>query len=218
MPSNTGEPTNRTLTPTVASEENQTSQDSHPIAYRADIDGLRALAVAAVVLFHAYPKTFSSGFIGVDVFFVISGFLISSILFKENAKGSFTYADFYSRRIRRIYPTLLVVLVTTWWLGCLYLLAPKLKAMASTMLAGTVFGANIQVMLLERGYFDDDIKTNPLLHLWSLGVEEQFYIFWPCFVSIVSRLSMRTAIVTQVVVLALSFGCNMFLLNISDSN
>ncbi|KAF0691530.1 Aste57867_17271 [Aphanomyces stellatus] len=191
---------------------------SHPIAYRADIDGLRALAVTAVVLFHAYPKTFSSGFIGVDVFFVISGFLISSILFKENAKGSFTYADFYSRRIRRIYPTLLVVLVTTWWLGCLYLLAPKLKAMASTMLAGTVFGANIQVMLLERGYFDDDIKTNPLLHLWSLGVEEQFYIFWPCFVSIVSRLSMRTAIVTQVVVLALSFGCNMFLLNISDSN
>ncbi|KAF0714550.1 hypothetical protein As57867_003807, partial [Aphanomyces stellatus] len=90
-----------------------TTHAPHPIAYRADIDGLRALAVAAVVLFHAYPKTFSSGFIGVDVFFVISGFLISSILFKENAKGSFTYADFYSRRIRRIYPTLLVVLVTT---------------------------------------------------------------------------------------------------------
>ncbi|KAF0695342.1 Aste57867_13838 [Aphanomyces stellatus] len=205
------EPTASTVA-TVATQ--QLALDGvHQIAYRADIDGLRAVAVTAVVLFHAYPETFSSGFIGVDVFFVISGFLISSILFKENAKGSFTYAGFYSRRVRRIYPTLLVVLVTTWWLGCLYLLVNQLKAMASTMLAGSIFGANIQVMLLERGYFDDDIKTNPLLHLWSLGVEEQFYIFWPCFVSIVSRLSLRMAVVVQMLVLVLSFTCNLVLLH-----
>ncbi|KAF0714622.1 hypothetical protein As57867_003766, partial [Aphanomyces stellatus] len=91
--------------------------------YRPDIDGLRTLAVVPVLLFHAYPERFPSGFIGVDIFFVISGFLISGILFKQNANGTFSYADFYSRRIRRIYPTLLIVLVVTWLLGCLYLLA-----------------------------------------------------------------------------------------------
>ncbi|CAK4766430.1 unnamed protein product, partial [Aphanomyces euteiches] len=142
--------------------------DLHAITYRPDIDGLRMLAVVPVLLFHAYPERFPSGFIGVDVFFVISGYLISSILFKESAKGTFTYANFYSRRVRRIYPTLLLVLSATWWLGSLYLLSTKLQAMATTMFAGTMFSANIQVMLLERGYFDDDIKENPLLHLWSL--------------------------------------------------
>ncbi|KAF0757792.1 hypothetical protein AaE_004150, partial [Aphanomyces astaci] len=130
---------------------------SHPIKYRADIDGLRTLAVVPVILFHAYPEIFPSGFIGVDVFFVISGYLISSILFKECTKGTFTYGSFYSRRIRRIYPTLLLVLSLTFWLGCLYMLSAKLQALATTMLAGTMFSANLQVMLLDRGYFDDDI-------------------------------------------------------------
>ncbi|RQM29922.1 hypothetical protein B5M09_012346 [Aphanomyces astaci] len=190
----------------------------HPITYRADIDGLRTLAVVPVILFHAYPERFPSGFIGVDVFFVISGYLISSILFKECTKGTFTYGSFYSRRIRRIYPTLLLVLSLTFWLGCLYLLSAKLQALATTMLAGTMFSANLQVMLLDRGYFDDDIKENPLLHLWSLGVEEQFYIFWPCFVSILTRLSVRSAVVLQVAVLALSFICNILFLGFHGTN
>ncbi|CAK4631827.1 unnamed protein product [Aphanomyces euteiches] len=192
--------------------------ESHVIPYRPDIDGLRMLAVVPVLLFHAYPERFPSGFIGVDIFFVISGYLISSILFKESAKGTFTYANFYSRRVRRIYPTLLLVLSATWWLGSLYLLSTKLQAMATTMFAGTMFSANIQVMLLERGYFDDDIKENPLLHLWSLGVEEQFYIFWPCFVALLTRLPVRSAIVAQCVVLAMSFGFNLALLGYNDSN
>ncbi|RHZ03189.1 hypothetical protein DYB31_013524, partial [Aphanomyces astaci] len=190
----------------------------HPIKYRADIDGLRTLAVVPVILFHAYPEIFPSGFIGVDVFFVISGYLISSILFKECTKGTFTYGSFYSRRIRRIYPTLLLVLSLTFWLGCLYMLSAKLQALATTMLAGSMFSANLQVMLLDRGYFDDDIKENPLLHLWSLGVEEQFYIFWPCFVSILTRLSVRSAVMMQVAVLALSFTCNIFFLGFHGTN
>ncbi|KAF0699493.1 Aste57867_9963 [Aphanomyces stellatus] len=189
-----------------------------PHVYRPDIDGLRTLAVVPVLLFHAYPERFPSGFIGVDIFFVISGFLISGILFKQNANGTFSYADFYSRRIRRIYPTLLIVLVVTWLLGCLYLLADKLKALVSTLLAGTLFGANLQVMLLERGYFDDDIKTNPLLHLWSLGVEEQFYIFWPFFASWITRASVPKAISMQVVAIAASFLTNVVLLHASSSN
>ncbi|RHY83130.1 hypothetical protein DYB26_007369 [Aphanomyces astaci] len=200
--------------PTKAIEE----AAPHPIKYRADIDGLRALAVVPVILFHAYPERFPSGFIGVDVFFVISGYLISSILFKECTKGTFTYGSFYSRRIRRIYPTLLLMLSLTFWLGCLYLLSAKLQALATTMLAGTMFSANLQVMLLDRGYFDDDIKENPLLHLWSLGVEEQFYIFWPCFASILTRLSVRSAVVMQVAVLALSFTCNIFFLGFHGTN
>ncbi|CAK4883231.1 unnamed protein product [Aphanomyces euteiches] len=177
--------------PTV--QEQQEPPVKHVIVYRPDIDGLRMLAVVPVILFHAYPESFPSGFIGVDIFFVISGYLISSILFKETAKGTFTYANFYSRRIRRIYPTSRDHNVC--W-----------------------HHANIQVMLLERGYFDDDIKENPLLHLWSLGVEEQFYIFWPLFVAILTRLPVRSALIAQVVVLTCSFGFNIALLGFRGTN
>ncbi|OQR84048.1 acyltransferase 3, partial [Achlya hypogyna] len=184
--------------------------DTKPVAhaYRPDIDGLRTLAVVPVVVFHAYPDLLPGGFIGVDVFFVISGFLISGILFKECQKGAFTYAGFYQRRVRRIFPTLILVLAATFWLGYLYLMAPKLKAMAATMLAGTLFGANLQVLTLEHSYFDLDVKTNPLLHLWSLGVEEQFYIFWPFLASVVMKLSYKKAVALQAVVLVASFVTN----------
>ncbi|KDO19783.1 hypothetical protein SPRG_22345 [Saprolegnia parasitica CBS 223.65] len=132
-----------------------------PHTYRPDVDGLRTLAVVPVLVFHAYPAFLPGGFIGVDVFFVISGFLISGILFKEHQRGSFTYAGFYVRRVRRIFPTLLVVLVVTFWLGYLYLMAPKLKAMAATMLAGSLFSANLQVLSLQHSYFDIDTSAFP---------------------------------------------------------
>ncbi|KDO19784.1 hypothetical protein SPRG_21478 [Saprolegnia parasitica CBS 223.65] len=189
-----------------------------PHTYRPDVDGLRTLAVVPVLVFHAYPAFLPGGFIGVDVFFVISGFLISGILFKEHQRGSFTYAGFYVRRVRRIFPTLLVVLVVTFWLGYLYLMAPKLKAMAATMLAGSLFSANLQVLSLQHSYFDIDVKTNPLLHLWSLGVEEQFYIFWPLLASIVMRLSYRKAIALQLTVLVASFATNVCFLGYDGNN
>ncbi|EQC25038.1 hypothetical protein SDRG_17076 [Saprolegnia diclina VS20] len=186
--------------------------------YRPDIDGLRTVAIVPVLLFHAYPETFTSGFVGVDVFFVISGFLISGILFKEMTRGSFSYKSFYSRRIRRIFPTLLAVLSATWWLGALYLLAAPLKRLAATMLAGSLFSANLQVLSLDMGYFDDSVQTNPLLHLWSLGVEEQFYIFWPFVAKVVASLDVRRALSLQVGLAALSFGLNLAFLGFRGSN
>ncbi|KAF0699643.1 hypothetical protein As57867_009749, partial [Aphanomyces stellatus] len=191
---------------------------THYLTYRPDIDGLRTLAVVPVVVFHAYPTAFPGGFIGVDIFFVISGYLISGILLKEMTHDTFTYANFYSRRVRRIFPVLLLVLASTLWMGCLYLLASSLKALAATMLAGSLFCANLQILSLEKGYFDDDVKSNPLLHLWSLGVEEQFYIFWPFFVSLLAKLSFRKAIAAQLVVLTLSFSLNVSMLGYHGTN
>ncbi|KDO23381.1 hypothetical protein SPRG_11473 [Saprolegnia parasitica CBS 223.65] len=187
-------------------------------AYRPDVDGLRTLAVLPVVVFHAYPELFPGGFIGVDIFFVISGYLISGILFKENQRGSFTYTSFYTRRVRRIFPTLILVLSATLWMGYLYLMAAKLKALAATMLAGTLFCANLQVLSLEHSYFALDIKMNPLLHLWSLGVEEQFYIFWPLLASLVMRLPYKRALYLQVAVLLGSFLFNILFLGYHDNN
>ncbi|KDO30226.1 hypothetical protein SPRG_04998 [Saprolegnia parasitica CBS 223.65] len=183
--------------------------------YRPDIDGLRTLAVVPVLVFHANPKLFPGGFIGVDIFFVISGFLISGILFKEHKRGKFTYASFYERRVRRIFPTLIIVLGATLWLGYLYLMAPKLKLMAATMFAGTLFAANLQVLSLEKAYFD--LGANPVLHLWSLGVEEQFYILWPCFCAIIMKLSYKRAIILQVAFMAFSFAINIAFLGFRDN-
>ncbi|EQC28222.1 hypothetical protein SDRG_14046 [Saprolegnia diclina VS20] len=191
---------------------------AHSLSYRADIDGLRTVAVVPVVIFHAYPTSFAGGFIGVDIFFVISGFLISGILFKQFKAAKFTYSDFYARRIRRIFPGLLLMLIATVSLGCAWYLATPLKSMAATLTAGCVFGANIQVLTLKMGYFDASIKENPLLHLWSLGVEEQFYIFWPLFASLVMKLSYRKAILAQVFVLVASFVCNVAFLGYGGTN
>ncbi|KAF0713209.1 hypothetical protein As57867_004446, partial [Aphanomyces stellatus] len=186
-----GTSSENSILPTKSSAPGKPTPPQHSIAYRADIDGLRTVAVVPVLLFHAYPAAFPGGFVGVDIFFVISGYLISSILFREMALHKFTYANFYIRRVRRIFPTLVLVLAATSYLGCLYLLVPKLKALAATMLAGTLFGANLQLVSLERGYWDDDMKENPLLHLWSLGVEEQFYFLWPCLSAVLVKLAPR---------------------------
>lgn len=150
---------------------------SHP-KYRPDIDGLRAVAVLSVVIFHAFPKALRGGFTGVDIFFVISGFLISTILFENLARGSFSFREFYSRRIRRIFPALLLVLTASFSFGWFALLADEYKQFGKHMAAGAAFVANF-AFWREAGYFDNSAETKPLLHLWSLGVEEQFYIVWP---------------------------------------
>lgn len=149
--------------------------------YRADIDGLRAVAVVAVVLFHAFPEFVVSGFVGVDIFFVISGFLISRIIFVEIAEGKFSLARFYGRRVRRLFPALLAVLTTVLVASWLILLPRDLIGLGKQTAAGATFVANIYFWL-QSGYFSPDARTVPLLHLWSLGVEEQFYIFWPLIV------------------------------------
>lgn len=150
---------------------------SHP-GYRPDIDGLRAVAVLSVVAFHAFPVWLKGGFIGVDIFFVISGFLISTIIFESLDKGTFSFAEFYARRIRRIFPALLLVLLASHAFGWYALLADEYKQLGKHVAAGAGFVANV-VLWKEAGYFDNAAETKPLLHLWSLGIEEQFYIVWP---------------------------------------
>jgi peptidoglycan/LPS O-acetylase OafA/YrhL len=148
------------------------------IAYRPDVDGLRAIAVLAVLLFHAFPTALPSGFIGVDIFFVISGYLISGIIFDGIDEGTFTFTDFYSRRIRRIFPALALVCGTCLVFGWLSMMPDEFHALGKHVVGGAVFISNI-VLLRESGYFDVDANLKPLLHLWSLGIEEQYYLIWP---------------------------------------
>ena len=155
-----------------------TLHHSQSMRYRADIDGLRAVAVALVVGFHVFPEWITGGYVGVDIFFVISGFLISSIIFKGLDSAGFSYLDFYIRRIRRIFPALIVVLVACLVFGWFELTPPDFRSLGKHVVAGAAFLSNFLV-LFEAGYFDTAAQLKPLLHLWSLGVEEQFYIFWP---------------------------------------
>lgn len=148
------------------------------IKYRADIDGLRAVAIISVVLFHAFPKLLVGGFVGVDVFFVISGFLISSIIFKSLDKGGFSFLDFYKRRVRRIFPALLFVLACCFIFGWWTSVATEFSVLGKHIAAGLGFIQNI-ILYRESGYFDVASELKPLLHLWSLGVEEQFYLLFP---------------------------------------
>jgi len=146
--------------------------------YRPDIDGLRAVAVLSVLGFHTVPELLPGGFVGVDIFFVISGFLIGTILLENLARGSFSFAEFYARRIRRIFPALIVVLVASHVLGWHALLADEYRELGKHIAAGSGFILNF-VLWGESGYFDQDAATKPLLHLWTLGIEEQFYLAWP---------------------------------------
>jgi peptidoglycan/LPS O-acetylase OafA/YrhL len=153
------------------------TQLSHP-AYRPDIDGLRAVAVLSVVAFHAFPTWIRGGFIGVDIFFVISGFLISTIIFENLGRGTFSFSEFYARRVARIFPALFIVMLGTYLFGWFALLADEYKQLGRHIAAGAGFFSNF-VLAREAGYFDTAAETKPLLHLWSLAVEEQFYLIWP---------------------------------------
>jgi peptidoglycan/LPS O-acetylase OafA/YrhL len=146
--------------------------------YRPDIDGLRALAVLAVIGFHAFPSLVPGGFIGVDIFFVISGYLISKHILVELQDATFSMKVFYVRRIKRIFPALILILLASTVVGWLVLTPDEYKLLGRPIAGGAGFAANF-VFWKEAGYFDMAADTKPLLHLWSLGIEEQFYIVWP---------------------------------------
>jgi peptidoglycan/LPS O-acetylase OafA/YrhL len=165
--------------------DDEVSTNDHP-PYRRDIDGLRALAVISVVAFHAFPDFVHGGFIGVDIFFVISGFLISSILLKGLAQGTFSFGQFYARRIKRIFPALLLVMAACFAFAWFALFPDEFKQLGRHILAGAGFISNI-ALWNEVGYFDTAAETKPLLHLWSLGIEEQFYILWPVILMLAWR-------------------------------
>ena len=161
------------------------TNNSH-ISYRPDIDGLRALAVLSVVLFHAFPKWIHGGFIGVDIFFVISGYLISSIIYKGLNSKSFSFSEFYIRRIKRIFPALIVVLMSCLIFGWFSLLSDEYQQLAKHTFGASTFTNNF-MFWSESGYFDNDASTKPLLHLWSLSIEEQFYLLWPLLLWVIYK-------------------------------
>jgi len=183
--------------------------------YIPSIDGLRALAVLAVILFHGFPSLFPGGFIGVDVFFVISGYLITRIIVTQATLNQFSFGDFYSRRIRRIFPALIFVFIAVYGLGWFVMLPGEFMQLGKHILAGAGFVSN-WVYWLEAGYFDDLAELKPLLNLWSLGVEEQFYIFWPCIVLLIIRtkLNLRNTLVGLVFI---SFLINVLFVKIYPS-
>ncbi len=176
--------------------------------YRPDIDGLRALSVALVVAFHAFPSRVPGGFIGVDVFFVISGYLITGIIARRIADHSFTFREFYRRRIRRIFPSLITVLLAVIAIGSMTLFPLAYERLGLHTVAGGLFFPNL-LLQSEVGYFDPAAETKPLLHLWSLGVEEQFYLFWPALLLIgkSSRRSMMT-LVLVITLISFAFGAS----------
>lgn len=178
---------------------------THP-KYRPDIDGLRAIAVLSVVGFHAFPDWIKGGFVGVDIFFVISGYLISTIIFGNLERGSFSYAEFYSRRIKRIFPALIFVLVSCFAFGWYVLVATEYRQLGKHIASGVGFVSNF-VLWLESGYFDNDAKLKPLLHLWSLGIEEQFYIVWPLLLGLVWKHKWNFLTITLLIAAA-SFTVN----------
>lgn len=180
---------------------------THP-KYRTDIDGLRAVAVLAVVGFHAFPGWVRGGFIGVDVFFVISGFLISTIIFGSLRRNRFSFSEFYSRRIRRIFPALLLILSSVGVFGWFALYADEYRQLGKHIAGGAAFIFNFLVWN-ESGYFDSSADRKPLLHLWSLGIEEQFYIFWPLILWISWKRHFNLISITLAVTCA-SFALNAF--------
>ena len=170
-------------------------------AYRPDVDGLRAIAVLAVLAFHAFPDRLPGGFVGVDVFFVLSGFLISGILLSDLDRGQFSLRKFYARRVRRIFPALLVILAACGIFGWFALFPDEFQQLGKHIAGGAAFASNL-TLWRETGYFDNAAETKPLLHLWSLGIEEQFYIAWPLLLYGARKL--RWSVLTFLPLLALA--------------
>lgn len=183
---------------------------AHP-KYRADIDGLRAIAVLCVVGFHAFPLLLKGGFVGVDVFFVISGFLISTIIYESMDKNTFSFREFYARRIRRIFPALILVMFACYMFGWFALLADEYSQLGKHIAAGAGFVSNL-IFWQEAGYFDNEAHTKPLLHLWSLGIEEQFYIVWPLVLYLAWKINVNILLLC-IIIAVISFLYNVYYVN-----
>ncbi|WP_444447858.1 acyltransferase family protein [Pseudomonas kurunegalensis] len=174
------------------------------LAYRPDIDGLRALAVLAVVIFHFNKEWLPGGFVGVDIFFVISGFLITGIISKQMVNGTFSFVDFYLRRVKRIFPAALFVTLCSVVFGAAFMLPEDVVALSKSAIAAVISAANIYFWkFLDTSYFAASSDTVPLLHLWSLGVEEQFYLIWPALLLVAYKLGGKSLAIGSAVVIAI---------------
>ena len=167
------------------------------LAYRPDIDGLRAVAVVCVLLYHAYPTLVPGGFVGVDVFFVISGFLITSLILEELQDGSFTLLGFYQRRVRRLVPALLALLAVCALVSLLVMTPLELTWFGRSLAWSAPFLGHA-LLAGTQDYFDNMSHLSVLMHLWSLGVEEQFYLLWPLLLMLCVRHGVTRAVVLAV--------------------
>ncbi|MEJ1968879.1 MAG: acyltransferase family protein [Rhizomicrobium sp.] len=179
------------------------------LRYRADIDGLRAVAVVPVVLYHFGVRGFGGGFVGVDIFFVISGYLITGLIFAELRGQSFSVLRFYERRIRRIFPALFAVIVASLAAGTVVLFPRDLLRLAESAAATTVFGSNFDFWQ-QAGYFDVGAELKPLLHTWSLAVEEQFYVVFPALLYVLHSRRRATLLGLVVALGVFSFAASLW--------
>lgn len=150
----------------------------HSLTYNIQLDSLRGVAVLLVLFFHIYPAIFSFGYVGVDIFFVLFGYLITGIIISKIEAGKFSFLEFYRNRIRRIFPAMLIVLSATLIMGYIFLFPSELKQLAKHIQSSALFYQNFR-LIGESGYWDEANTLKPLLHFWSLSIEEQFYLFWP---------------------------------------
>jgi len=187
----------------------QSQPHSSQNKYRPDIDGLRGIAILVVIVFHTFPTFLKGGFIGVDIFFVISGYLISGIILKSLVNNEFSYIDFYQKRIKRIFPALITVLVVCLIAGWFLLFSAEYLSLGQYIVAGAGFVPNI-FLWLESGYFDISSSLKPLSHLWYLGVSEQFYLFWP-FLLVFSYKKLKKVPQSILFFLIVSFSLNIFI-------
>lgn len=181
------------------------SRPAQSLHYRADIDGLRAIAVLSVLAYHLRMGLFSGGYVGVDIFFVISGYLISAIILKDIHSGKFSIAGFYERRVRRIFPALIATLLGTSVLAYLFFLPGELVSFAKSLLAA-LFSVSNFYFWKQSGYFSAPVETKPLVHTWSLAVEEQFYVFLPIFLVMAHRYFPRKIRLSVIWIAVLSFA------------
>lgn len=179
-------------------------------AYRPEVDGLRAVAVIPVILFHAGFSAFGGGYVGVDVFFVISGYLITSIILRERLNGTFSLGSFYERRARRIMPALLLVMAACIPLAWIWMLPNELADFGKSLIAVCTFVSNV-LFWRTSGYFDGATELKPLLHTWSLGIEEQYYVLFPLAVGWLLWLGVRRLFWVVAAAAAVSFGISVWL-------
>jgi peptidoglycan/LPS O-acetylase OafA/YrhL len=183
--------------------------DSHQTKYRADLDGLRAVAVLSVIAFHLSKNAVPGGYLGVDIFFVLSGYLITQIIWREALNRQFSVARFYERRVRRIMPALLALLIVVSAVSIVLLLPIDLTGYAKSVFASLAFVANLYFFRGE-GYFERLAMEKPLLHVWSLGVEEQFYILFPLIVVLCIRWRRSALLPLTTALVLLSLIANFF--------
>ncbi len=175
---------------------------NHSLKYNPSIDGLRGIAISLVLLFHIWPKYFSFGYVGVDIFFVLSGYLITQIIYTKLESNTFSLKEFYRNRIRRIFPALIVVLTTTVVIGYLFMFPSELEQLGKHIKSSAFFYENFR-LIGEIGYWDESAILKPLLHFWSLAIEEQFYIFWPLILILLYKIRLNIVLTLFVLFLIL---------------